>query len=270
MLSRREFLTGFCACALGAAGGVAGGYKWGRADEASRYVPGRPTLTEAQRHAAQPDAVFNVKTDERVIALTFDDGPDPHYTPTVLDLLAAHKASATFFVVGANVRAHGDLVHRQHDAGHALGNHTYDHPQLELLAPAEVDTEIDRGAAALRGAGLGTPTLFRPPKGFTDDVVGVLADALRYRTIFWDLCVERFLDGNEPKKAVDQLMRRAKPGSIILAHDGGHILAPGKPFLDRRPTMRALPILMDRLEREGFRFVDIPRLLTLGPLPRLR
>ena len=212
--------------------------------------------------------MFDVRTDQRVVALTFDDGPDPHYTPEVLDLLHDHQAAATFFLVGANVQAHPELVHRQMAAGYTLGNHTFDHPQLELLSPTAVDAEIDRGAMALRSAGADTPKLFRPPKGYTDDVVGVLADALRYRTIFWDLCLERYLDGHEPSKAVDLLMRRVRPGSIILAHDGGHINAPGKPFLDRRPTLRALPILLRALERDGYRFVGVPTLLNLGDVPR--
>lgn len=205
--------------------------------------------------------MFRVETDERMVGLSFDDGPDPRYTPHVLDLLDHHRARATFFIVGVNAVAHPALLARQVASGHSIGNHTYDHRELELLDSAQVRREIQLGAEAIRKAGGPPLWLFRPPKGYTDQAVGVLADAERYRTVFWEFCLERFIEREGISPGVDAILHHATPGSIILAHDGGHILAPGRPTLDRSSTMKALPLLLKGLEHKGLRVVDIPTLL---------
>jgi peptidoglycan/xylan/chitin deacetylase (PgdA/CDA1 family) len=256
VVSRRRLLTGAGACAA-----VATGFGFGRATKASPPPVVRPTTTPAERQAVEPDAILRVAIGERVVALSFDDGPDPRHTPTVLDLLERHHVAATFFVVGVNVAAHADLVQHTLGLGHHLANHTHDHPDLELLTPAEVQAEIDGGERAIVAAGAPRPQLFRPPKGLTDEAVGVIADADRYRTVFWDLCVEHFVDHFGVAAGVDRLMTRVRPGSIILAHDGGHIEAPGHPHIDRGPTMAALPVLLDRLQGDGYEVVDVSTLL---------
>ncbi len=222
----------------------------------------RPTDTQAARQAAQPDGVFRVHVDEPIVALSFDDGPDPRYTPHVLDLLARDSLTATFFLVGVNAIRYSELVARTKDAGHSFGNHTYDHPALELLDPAQVRSEIDRGATALVGAGTGAVRLFRPPKGHTNEAVGVIADAGRYRTIFWDQCLERWVHHLGVRAGAQAVVERVRPGSVIVAHDGGHIAAAHHPHINRTPTMEALPILLAGLHRRGLRVVDVPTLLS--------
>ena len=166
--------------------------------------------------------MFRVQTKQRMVALTFDDGPDPRWTPRVLELLRQYHAHATFFQVGKNIVAHPDLVHAALDDGNEVADHTWDHPDLELLPAAQVGEEITAGADAFRQVGAPAPKYFRPPKGFTDEAIGVLADANQYRTIFWDLCLERFVDHTpDMADAVQDMLTRVKPGSIILAHDGG-------------------------------------------------
>lgn len=220
-----------------------------------------PTHTLAEREAAQPDAVFNVDVAEPLVGLTFDDGPDPRYTPQVLDVLDQHAAKATFFLVGVNAAAHPELVAQQLGGGHTLGNHTYDHVELERLDEAHVRSEIDRGAMAIEGAGGPPLRLFRPPKGYTDTAVGVLADARRYRTIFWDVCLERYIGHHGIVGGVRTALDRVRPGSIIVAHDGGHVLAPHHPYLNRSRTVQALPLLLSGLAERGLRPVDVPTLL---------
>ena len=107
----------------------------------------------------------------------------------------------------------------------------------------------------------GASTLFRPPKGYTDDVVGVLADANRYRTVFWDVCVEHFVDHQSVADGVDQMLKRIRPGSVILAHDGGRIVGSGRRPLSRHRTMEALPLLLRGLASRGLEMVDVPTLL---------
>jgi peptidoglycan/xylan/chitin deacetylase (PgdA/CDA1 family) len=221
---------------------------------AARYTP-LASNSERERPATA-NAVFRVQTDRKVVAFTFDDGPDPRWTPTVLQLLRLHKAKATFFLIGQDALAHPDLVAEEMAAGCEIGNHTFDHPDLELLPPDEVDQEIEKGADAVQQAGAPRPTLFRPPRGLTDEVVGVLADAEKYRTVFWELGVEHFANHMPAQEAAKRLLDSVRPGSIILAHDGG--------IPNRTHTMQVLPLLLDGLDRMGYRVVDVDELLRLG------
>ena len=198
--------------------------------------------------------MVRVDTDEKIVALTFDDGPDPRWTPRVLELLAQYHAHATFFEVGKNVIVHPDLVHAVLDGGNEIGDHTWDHPDLEIMPTVQISQEISQGANAITQVGAPPPKYFRPPKGLTDEAVGVLANANQYRTIFWDLCLERFVDhaGDMPDAVLDMLTR-VQPGSIILAHDGG--------IPDRTKTMKTLPMLLQGLKARGYKMVDVTQLL---------
>lgn len=257
--TRRALVTG-ALCGICAAGGYAFGLRHDKRPPATTddtFV----TRTGTERAAAQPDGLFRVRTNEPFVALTFDDGPDPTYTSDVLDLLERHRAGATFFVVGVNALAHTELLKRTIGDGHSIGNHTYDHRELELLDAAGVRVEIDRGERSMVRAGAPNPNLFRPPKGFTDEVVGVLADAERYRTVFWDVCVERFVNHQPVTRGVAGLLARIGPGSIILAHDSGIITGSGRSSLSRARTMQALPLLLEGLAAAGLTVVDVPTLL---------
>jgi peptidoglycan/xylan/chitin deacetylase (PgdA/CDA1 family) len=228
---------------------------------------GRLTATPPSSERAGIEAangIFRVQTDRPIVALTFDDGPDPRFTPTVLDLLRRHRARATFFLIGQNALAHRDLVARELEEGHEIGDHTFDHPELELLAADQVDEEIERGADAIRDAGAPRPTLFRPPKGLTDEVVGVLADAERYRTIFWELTVEHYVNHMPVDEGVERLLERVVPGTIILAHDGGLPNRIDPHGQNRTRTLEALPALLEGLDRKGYRVVDVSELLRAG------
>jgi len=205
--------------------------------------------------------VTRVRTDQRLVALTFDDGPDPRWTPRVLELLRQHHASATFFDVGRHALEHPDLVRAELDSGHEVGNHTWSHPDLRNLSTSAVRDEITRGAEAIRGAQAHAPRLFRPPYGSSDDAVRAVAEVEGYRTVMWDVCLERYVNHtSDIAGGVDLLMGRVRPGSIILAHDGG--------VPDRTRTMQALPLLLSRLAERGYRVVDITTLLAAArPAP---
>jgi len=203
-------------------------------------------------------AVLGVHTTERLVALTLDDGPDPRWTPQVLDLLHRYDATATFFDTGLNAVAHPDLIAAEIAGGHEIGGHTWSHAHLTTLPTAAVEEEIVNGAQAIHGAGAPMPTYFRPPYGESDDAVEVLAAANGYRTVWWNLAVERFVN-HTPDIAggVAKMLSRVHPGSIILAHDGG--------VPDRARTMQALPLLFDGLKARGYRVVDVSTLLAASP-----
>ena len=228
-----------------------------------------PTVTNAERRAAQPEALFRIPTTEPMVALTFDDGPDPLYTPAVLDVLASRGATATFFLVGVNAAAEPELVQRILDGGHGVGNHTHDHRSLDALTAQQVRVEIQQGHDALIAAGCPAPDLFRPPRGYTSPIVGTLADSYSYRTVFWDLCVEHFVNDQPVADGVEQLVSEVRPGSIILAHDSGRIVGSGHAPLSRARTIEALPELLDGLTERGLKVVDVATLLQATGTPTL-
>jgi peptidoglycan-N-acetylglucosamine deacetylase len=222
--------------------------------------------TKRERFRAQPDALFRIRTPHKYVGLTFDDGPDIRYTPGVLDLLRDRQLTATFFLIGVNVERHKGLAQRAVAEGHTIGNHTYDHQDLDLLTAEQVEAEIDRGARAIVAAGLPKPTWFRPPKGYTDEVVGIIADAKKYRTVFWDVAVEHFVDHLEPTQpiqhGIDELLDKVQPGSIILAHDGGRVIGTNRPVVNRSKTIAALPLLLDGLAARGYEAMSIDDLVA--------
>ena len=233
------------------------GFSAGRASGTGRVLGAPARLLHLGPGAGTGNAVFRVQTGKRLVALTFDDGPDPRWTPTVMQLLRQHHDGATFFLVGRNALANSELVKAEVDGGFEIGDHTFTHPDLDLLSPSEVQREIADGAEAIEKAGAPRPTLFRPPKGLTDDAVGVIADADEYRTVFWELTLERFVNHSpDTDTAVRALLARIRPGTIILAHDGG--------TPDRSRTLAALPVLLDGLDRLGYRGVSVHDLLKAG------
>jgi peptidoglycan/xylan/chitin deacetylase (PgdA/CDA1 family) len=191
----------------------------------------------------------------RVVALSFDDGPNPAYTPTVLRLLAAHHARATFFLEGQFVEQWPDLARSVQAQGHEIGNHTWNHPDVRVLGRGGVQAQVRRTSAAFTAAGLKPSDLFRPPKGNFNPVADRAVRAIGLRTAGWTpgLCVEKYLRHDPPGEAMRRMVDRVRPGDILLAHDGG--------IPSRARTMDALPLLLAGLEARGFRVVTVGDLL---------
>ncbi len=180
------------------------------------------------------------------VALTFDDGPDPRFTSAVLDLLAAHGARATFFVVGVGVTAHPELVRRTVAEGHEVANHTLGHERLDHLDGPGVRAQLEGGAGAISALGLGSgarPRLVRVPYGFEGAASRAELQAGGWEVARWRGCLERHLRHEDPQIAASRLAGRARPGDVLLAHDGG---GP-----DRGPTLAALPALLGGLTARG-------------------
>jgi len=150
--------------------------------------------------------------------LTFDDGPS-RYTADVLGVLERYGLRATFFTIGREVQRHTSLLRRAVAAGHAVGNHSWDHVRLTTLSDAQVEAQISRTNAALVEA-LGTaPTLFRPPFGDRDGRVDAVAARLGLTTMLWTVDCE---DWRQPGvEAITDAVARAARGDIVLLHDGG-------------------------------------------------
>jgi len=212
-----------------------------------------PRRARAQWSASRPDVLLSVGTRHRMVALSFDDGPDPHYTPSVLTILEVARAHATFFDTGLHVSMYPSLARQTIAAGHEVANHTWDHPVLSHLAADQVAIELNRTSAMFAQVGLPNNDLFRPPYGAYNQRANGAVERTGKRVIGWDLCMEKELRGRTVEAAVADMMSRVHPGSIILAHDTGPI--------DRSRTIEALPLLLEALHQRGLRVVTVSTLL---------
>ncbi|HEX3012069.1 MAG TPA: polysaccharide deacetylase family protein, partial [Syntrophomonadaceae bacterium] len=187
--------------------------------------------------------------------LTFDDGPDPQYTPQVLAILKKYNVKATFFVVGEECQAHPELVRREIDEGHEVENHTFTHPDLVRDNGISTEEEILRTGKAIEQITGRKPVYFRPPKRlFTHETVDI-ADADGYQIVLWTIGVEH-KESKTIKDMADRVIKADKPGMIILAHDGR---------LNRTKTVKALPLVIKGYQSMGYRFVTVHELLTYKP-----
>jgi peptidoglycan/xylan/chitin deacetylase (PgdA/CDA1 family) len=183
------------------------------------------------------------------VALTFDDGPNPDATPLILDALKARGVRATFFILGRHAEQWPDLVKRVADEGHAIGNHGYFHRKLHFKSPSYVRTDLTLGTQAIEHASGYHPRFFRAPHGFRSPWVTSIARSLGQRTVGWSFGV---WDSDRPGAdvIVDRILSKTEPGSILLLHDGDGY----DPHGDRAQTAQAVPVIVDRLLAEGYRF----------------
>jgi peptidoglycan-N-acetylglucosamine deacetylase len=211
--------------------------------------------------------ITRVETAEPLIALTFDDGPDPRFTPRLLDLLERHHAHGTFFMLGSAAADHPDLVRRVGEAGHAIGNHTWDHPAVSRTSWKETRSQIIACRKALEPYG---DRLFRPPY-LAQSKVSVLNCRLHgYEVIMASLDSGDWWnpDGDE---IAETLLGAAAPGEIVLLHDGlagfsGRRL-PHPPLPDRNAMLHGLDRFLTEVGGR-FRFVTVPALVEAGQAVR--
>jgi len=179
----------------------------------------------------------------RVVALSFDDGPNPLSTPAILEELSRRHVPATFFLIGRRIERQPQLARRVLQAGHQLGNHSYSHPRMVLERPRVYGEEIDRTDRLIRGLGWRGPIDFRPPYGQKLLVLPWLLAQRGKEDVLWSVDSRDYIDP-DPASIARRVVRRVRPGSIVLLHDSPR-------------TARALPALIDGLRQRGFRFVRV-------------
>jgi peptidoglycan/xylan/chitin deacetylase (PgdA/CDA1 family) len=191
-------------------------------------------------------------TDERVVALTFDDGPSPRWTEAVLEMLHREGVRGTFFLIGESVDEHPELARAIVQAGHEVGNHSYSHKRMVLHSPGFVRTEVERTDAALRRAGWQGQILFRSP--FCKKLV-VLPHYLARNgrvNVFWDVEADSGDAARDASRMVSRVLSQTKAGSVILMHV----------MYDARAASReALPSIVRGLRVRGFEFVTLSELM---------
>ena len=194
--------------------------------------------------------IVHLNTDQRIVALTFDDGPSPPYTEQLLDGLAKHDVKATFFMIGNRIERHPETVRRVIAEGHQVANHSYSHPLLGFLPPSYVQRQIDRTDTLLRQVGLTREIGFRAPvlTRFLP-VAWILAKGDRAH-ISCDVWSWDWVTQN-PDRITKTVLRKVKPGSIIVLHDG----KASNKNADRSGTIEATDRIITALKRDGYRFV---------------
>lgn len=217
-------------------------WRLGRAG-ATRQVVGRFSGEVVSSTPIAGEVASRPETD-KVVALTFDDGPDRTWTPAILAILKEQGVPATFCVTGSASRANGDLVRAERDLGHTLCDHTVDHPHLPRLSHDRVVAQIQGTADILTALVGAPPSLFRPPYGELSPAVIAVAQASGMRVLTWNVDSQ---DYRRPPvdRIVANVMEAVQPGSVVLMHDGGG---------DRSRTAAALRPLIAALRAQGYTF----------------
>ena len=182
---------------------------------------------------------------KRQIALTFDDGPSLAKTPALLDALDQAKAPATFFVVGSRAAEAPDLLRRMAKRGDEVENHSFTHPNMNLLLLPEAESEIVRGSVVIQALTGKQPHFFRPPGGNANAAVQHLAQSYGLSVAYWTVDAVHYEDLGSPSGLVSYVLAHVHPGSIVLMHNGPEV------------TASAIPALVAGLRAQGYSLVTL-------------
>lgn len=182
-----------------------------------------------------------------VVALTFDDGPSAQYSSFLLDGLKERGVQASFFLVGKNIEGNEEIVKRMYEEGHLIGNHTYNHVQLNKVSRAEAKAEIEKTGNKIYEITGSYPVYVRPPFGEWREDLGITLDILN---VSWNIDTLDWKTQNEGQ-TVDMVNRQVRDGSIILMHDG------------YETSVKAAMKIIDLLKGKGYEFVTVDKLLMV-------
>ncbi|WP_318505766.1 polysaccharide deacetylase family protein [Bacillus sp. T3] len=204
------------------------------------------------------DVIRYGKPKTKEIVLSFDDGPNPTYTPQILDILEKNNIKATFFIVGANALQHPKLVKRLHKEGHEIGNHTFTHPDVTSITPSQLRMELNANQRLFQGITGHSMTLFRPPY-IADSKLGTkseLAAVMQAQEMGYTM-VGQSIDSDDWKNLssndiVNTVLNQLPEGNVILLHDAGG---------DRSNMVKALPVIIKELKARGYTFTTIGDLI---------
>lgn len=197
-----------------------------------------------------PDLLWRLpplSASDRVVYLTFDDGPTPH-TPRLLDILARYDARATFFVLGRQIDRYPSPVDLMVQAGHTLGNHGYSHADAWRAPASDIVAEFERTTERLAAHTSAPPRWLRPPYGHFTRSLRAWSLARQQRMTMWDVMPGDFLDGVTSQQITQRVLRAIRPGSIVVLHDNLNVAG---------VTPRALAVLLADLAADGWRFAAL-------------
>ncbi|MGN7478379.1 polysaccharide deacetylase family protein [Solibacillus silvestris] len=197
--------------------------------------------------------IWDIQTDEKVVALTFDDGPHPKYTQQVLDLLAQYDAKGTFFIVGQLAEKSPEVVLRMHENGHEIANHTFTHPHTKSVS--RIIEEINQTSDMIYSITGVKPNLFRPVEGYyTDEIVNEVVKN-DYKIVMWSWHQDTE-DWKDPgvSKIANTVLDGLNNGNVVLFHDGGG---------NREQTVHALAKILPELKKQGYQFITVSQMIHL-------
>lgn len=207
-------------------------------------------------------AIVTVPVTEKVVALTFDDGPNPPHTQALLDTLDQHSVKATFFLKGQHVEAFPESVRAVAQAGHEIANHSYSHLPMLSFSKSEMLNELVRTNQLIEDLLGYQPDLFRPPYGVQGPGLKMALDELNMTSI---LMSTHGLDWevNDPELIANTVLESIEPGSIILLHDGhGDVTDPNAQD-SRAASVQSTTIIIETLKAQGYRFATVGELIAL-------
>ncbi len=203
--------------------------------------------------------IYRVPRHDKVVVLTFDDGPSPKWTPLILDELKKAGVKATFFMLGEHVAKYPEVARRVALEGHEIGNHTYTHHVLLYYKPHELVKEVRDAEKIIRDVTGVTTRYFRPPKAWLTNQEKIQLQEMGYKVVLWSLNSKDWVTFDD-KYMIKYILHHVRPGDIILFHDsGGTFSTEGG---DRQETVLAISRVIERLKERGYRFVTVSELVN--------
>lgn len=200
--------------------------------------------------------ITRIKTQEKVVALTFDDGPNPQTTSAVLKSLEKHQVRATFFVVGSLAEKQPALIKKMAKAGHEVSNHSYSHKNFNRKSDEEISKEITSTNLLIHKLTGQKPVLFRPPGGYLSNKLIEIAQKEKVKIAYWSWETDSkdWKGGRSADSISSHICQHIAPGQIIILHDG---------CSNSLQTAKAVDLLLTELKKQGYKFVTMSELINM-------
>ena len=205
--------------------------------------------------------IYRVAGSKKLVALTFDDGPSPEWTPKILDALKKANIKATFFMLGKHVKQYPEIAKMVAEQGHEIENHTYSHRVLIYYTMDELEMELGSTHEIIKEVTGRDTKYFRPPKAWVTDREKIKIKELGYQIILWTLNSKDWVNFDD-KYIVKYISKHISPGDILLFHDSGGVFS--SEGGSREETVKVIPRLAEKLRAMGYEFVTIEQLLKSG------